>query len=84
MNKTIENAKKILKIFKVYHRYHVEGIDSFPEIGPVLLVTNHSLATYDGFLLGLEILNAGRLSVDSEMIYYFKYLTSKKFVVILD
>ena len=26
MNKTIENAKKILKIFKVYHRYHVEGI----------------------------------------------------------
>ena len=63
MNKTINRAKKILKIFKVYHRYSVQGLERFPRKGGVLLVTNHSLATYDGFLLGLEILqNTDRLS----------------------
>ena len=56
MNKTIKNLKNILKIFRIYHRYEVEGIEDFPSSGGVLLVTNHSLATYDGFLLGLEIL----------------------------
>ena len=63
----------------------MEGIDSFPESGPVLLVTNHSLATYDGFLLGLEILNTkGRLSRGLGDDLLFKIHTSKKFVVILD
>ena len=49
-------VKRILKLAKLYHRYKVVGIESFPETGGVLLVTNHSLATYDGFLLGLELL----------------------------
>ncbi len=56
MNSTIEAARKILKIFKVYHRYRALGVEDFPVDGGVLLITNHSLATYDGFLLGLEIL----------------------------
>ena len=62
MNKTVENFKKILRIFKAYHRYEVIGLESFPLDMGVLLVTNHSLATYDGFLLGLEILErTGRM-----------------------
>ena len=56
-NGTINNLKKILQIFRIYHRYEVVGMDKFPSDGGVLLVTNHSLATYDGFLLGLEILD---------------------------
>ena len=55
MNKTLENAQRILKIFKIYHRYEVFGLNNIPKDSGVLLVTNHSLATYDGFLLGLEI-----------------------------
>ena len=63
MNSTIEQVKRILRIFKIYHRYSVKGINKFPLDCGVLLVTNHSLATYDGFLLGLEILEkTGRLS----------------------
>ncbi len=55
MNESIENLKRILKVFKVYHRYKAVGIENIPLSGGALLVTNHSLATYDGFLLGLEI-----------------------------
>ena len=62
MNNSLKNLKRFLTLLRIYHRYKVEGLDHFPDSGGVLLVTNHSLATYDGFLIGLEILNRkGRL-----------------------
>lgn len=77
MNKTLANLKKFVEIARIYHRYQVLGIEDFPERGAVLLVTNHSLATYDGFLLGLEILEKKkRLSrgLGDDMLFRFPYL----------
>ncbi|MCO4795286.1 MAG: acyltransferase family protein [Bacteriovoracaceae bacterium] len=55
LNKTMETFRTLLKPLRLYHRYNVEGLSSFPKTGPVILAVHHSLATYDGFLLGLEI-----------------------------
>lgn len=45
-----------------YHRYRVVGLEHVPRSGPCLLVSHHSLATYDGFLLGVAIWeHTGRL-----------------------
>jgi 1-acyl-sn-glycerol-3-phosphate acyltransferase len=45
-----------------YHRFRVEGMEHVPRTGPCLLAVHHSLATYDGFLLGGAIYDAtGRL-----------------------
>ena len=38
-----------------YHNYRVSGLENIPKTGPVLLVLNHSLATYDVVLLVREI-----------------------------
>jgi len=43
-----------------WHRHRVRGLAHIPQEGPWILVTNHSLATYDGFLLGREVLRHGR------------------------
>jgi len=40
---------------KWYHGYQVSGLENIPKTGPVLLVLNHSLATYDVLLLATEI-----------------------------
>jgi hypothetical protein len=45
-----------------YHAYRAFGIERIPDEGPCLLVFNHSLATYDMFLLASEIFkNTGRV-----------------------
>lgn len=41
-----------------YHRYEVRGMEHVPRSGACLLVAHHSLATYDGFLLGIAIADA--------------------------
>ena len=41
-----------------YHKHEVRGIGNIPKAGPCIIVINHSLATYDGFLLGAKILNS--------------------------
>lgn len=59
MKKYDEN--KILKLLPVvkaistYHQHEIEGLERFPKRGPVLVVSNHSLATYDIMLLGYAI-----------------------------
>lgn len=55
-SKTLQNAKKILDLLATYHQHKVENLDCIPTNGPALILTNHSLATYDGFLLGKVII----------------------------
>lgn len=55
LNRTMEVFKNILKPLRLYHRYEVRGLEKFPKEGRLILAVHHSLATYDGFLLGLEI-----------------------------
>ncbi len=53
---------ELLRPLARYHRHEVEGLEQIPKEGGALLVLSHSLATYDGLLLGLAIFEAtGRL-----------------------
>jgi 1-acyl-sn-glycerol-3-phosphate acyltransferase len=40
-----------MRAARQYHKHHVVGLDHVPEKGPLLVVVNHSLATYDIMLL---------------------------------
>lgn len=40
-----------------HHDYEVFGLEHVPESGPTLMVANHTLATYDAFLLGVHMLD---------------------------
>jgi 1-acyl-sn-glycerol-3-phosphate acyltransferase len=40
-----------------YHDYEVFGLEHVPREGATLMVANHTLATYDSFLLGVHILD---------------------------
>lgn len=40
-----------LQAARLYHRHEVVGLENIPKEGPVLVVCNHSLATYDIVLL---------------------------------
>lgn len=46
---------KILGPIAAYHRHSVEGLENIPTSGGVLFAVHHSLATYDGFLLGYRM-----------------------------
>lgn len=48
-------AENAVNALKNYHGYEVKGAKNIPSNGPVLLVLNHSFATYDAILLGDEI-----------------------------
>jgi 1-acyl-sn-glycerol-3-phosphate acyltransferase len=62
VNATQKVVQRILKTLAFYHRHSVKGLEYFPLEGPVILAVNHSLATYDGFLVGLQLFNhLGRL-----------------------
>ncbi|MCB9655612.1 MAG: acyltransferase family protein [Deltaproteobacteria bacterium] len=52
-----------LRALQAYHRHSAIAVHAHvPKTGPALIVTNHSLATYDAFLLALAIYDAtGRL-----------------------
>ncbi len=54
----LQRARRILRPLQYYHRHRVVGLEHFPDTGPVLLVTHHSLATYDAFMLGLAVIEA--------------------------
>ncbi|MCB9780349.1 MAG: acyltransferase family protein [Alphaproteobacteria bacterium] len=45
----------VLTPLRLWHRYRVEGMEHLPASGRTMLVAHHTLATYDGFLLGMEI-----------------------------
>lgn len=51
----IRRAARLLKPLQVYHRYEVKGLEHVPATGGCLMVCHHSMATYDGFLLGMVI-----------------------------
>lgn len=61
-HQSIDRAERLLRPLERYHRFRVEGLEHVPRSGPCLLVASHSLATYDGFLLGMAIVDAtGRI-----------------------
>src|SRR4051812_48824777 len=53
--KLIKTILPIIESVRLYHRHEVIGIENIPKQGGALLVTNHSLATYDILLLGVAI-----------------------------
>lgn len=58
----VQRARRLLQPLARYHRFRIEGLEHLPATGPCLLVVHHSLATYDGFLLGAAIWDGtGRL-----------------------
>lgn len=58
----VRRAMALMRLLMRYHRYRVQGMEHVPRTGPCLLVSHHSLATYDGFLLGVAIYDqTGRL-----------------------
>lgn len=58
----IERVKPLGLLARRYHDHQVVGIERVPRTGPVLMAMNHSLATYDGLLLSLVLVEqAGRV-----------------------
>ena len=58
LNRTLS----VIEFLRTYHQHQVVGVDNIPRQGPALVVMNHSLATYDGFLLaGAVYLRHGRI-----------------------
>lgn len=55
-------AHRIYDAMAVYHRHTVIGMENIPKGGPCLLALNHSLATYDVFMVEVAVHRAtGRL-----------------------
>ena len=52
-HRVIELGTRALAPLRNYHQHKVVGIEHIPKTGPLILVVNHSLATYDGFFLGM-------------------------------
>ena len=48
-------TEPIIKALKLYHRYTVSGLEHIPKNKPAIIVVNHSLATYDIFMLAHSI-----------------------------
>ncbi len=54
--------ERLLRPLKRLHRHRSFGVEHVPSSGGAMLVMHHTLATYDTFLLGLDIYDAtGRL-----------------------
>ncbi len=74
LNSTFKKTRSVMKVLSQYHSYQVIGENNFPANGPFILLNNHSLATYDGFLLGLKIFDlTGRLpkALGDDMLFNF-------------
>lgn len=52
---TLEWLRRPIEALRRYHDHEALGLENIPNNGGFLLVVNHSLATYDGLLLGLAI-----------------------------
>ena len=58
----IQRAARLVRPLMAAHRFSTKGMEHVPRSGGCLMVVHHSLATYDGFLLGLDIWDrTGRL-----------------------
>lgn len=49
---TLDAVASLLRPLYRYHRFTLRGAEHIPREGPCILVVHHSLATYDGFLIG--------------------------------
>ncbi len=59
---TISSLTSLMRPLMHYHHHRVVGMENVPLTGACLMVVHHSMATYDGFLLGIAIHDAtGRL-----------------------
>lgn len=56
-NLAFKTAELTLRALRDYHRHEVVGLEHVPRDGGALIVCNHSFATYDGWLLGIPILD---------------------------
>lgn len=57
-------GRRILDPLRRYHGYRAVGLENIPREGPAIVAVSHSLATYDGFLLGLAVIDGtGRTMV---------------------
>ncbi len=52
---TLKTILPVMHLLKKYHRHEIKHVENVPKSGGALILTNHSLATYDGLLLGLGI-----------------------------
>lgn len=57
----LNRIRPFVEAIQRYHRHEVIGLDRIPKEGGVLMAVNHSFATYDGILLGKEIIDYGRV-----------------------
>ena len=74
LNTTLRKTKSFLEFLSTYHSHEIIGRENIPKSGPFIIINNHSLATYDGFLLGMEIFNdTGRLpkALGDDMLFKF-------------
>ncbi len=60
--KTLERVMTAFHFLSAYHKYEVVGIERVPRQGAAVIIINHSLATYDSFLLaGAIYQHTGRI-----------------------
>ncbi len=53
---------RVLALLSYYHNHEITNPEIIPKEGAGILLNNHSLATYDGFLMGMELYKrSGRL-----------------------
>ncbi|MBI2521979.1 MAG: acyltransferase family protein [Bdellovibrio sp.] len=76
-NEVIDKIRQGLDLLARYHHHEVKNLDVIPKQGPVLVIINHSLATYDGFLLGKAIVEGtGRMprGLGDDLLFDLPYL----------
>lgn len=54
-DRAIRRWLALLEPLRRYHRYSAVGLENIPDRGGVIIAINHSLASYDAFLLGHAI-----------------------------
>ena len=60
--KVLDRALTAFRFLSAYHKHEVSGIERVPRQGPAIIIINHSLATYDAFLLaGAIYQHTGRI-----------------------
>lgn len=61
--RSVQKGARLLSPLMAWHRFRVEGMEHVPRSGPCLWVAHHTLATYDGFLLGIRVFEeTGRIT----------------------
>ena len=73
-NKLLDIILAIANPLRAYHKHVTHGMANIPEVGPCILVVNHSLATYDIALLMADIYQVtGRLPRSLMDRWFFRF-----------